>query len=1194
MADIDQDSRPGSRPGAEQRSWNEILKQTYRRALGRAGAESSLLALAWVAPFWLLLLALGMLMPASPLSAWIFAGLALAAGLGGIIWGLRRYLRRRSDLETFGAWLEQRADLFDNEFINALRLELNPLEGDPLARHLIGRVIARARKIHHDLPIPKLYQTTSLRRPGLIAAAAGLIALLLFVLSPVAFRDSLTALTTPASIQPPLVLMTVAPGDISLDRGSSLDVTASVESTEKIEAAHLLVKGADGVWRSYPMTPTDALDGSGRPAGSADAVPGRLRKDFSYHFADLQAGLTYLVATESDRSRPYQVTLREPLRALGYRKILEWPSYTKLPRQSEVASHGDFSALLGTRATLQITASRPGAEGAVIWNSGDRQVLRSSGGELEGGWIVAKADTYRVSLRDTLGGAWRSEPFVVSLLDDLPPVLRVLSPTGDLNVPTDMQVILDVECVDDYGLGELVLIYSRAWEPPQRLSLGLWESAREARITYPWDLEDLGLLPGTEVSFFFELSDNDAVLGPKITRSAMFTIRFPSLAEMYTQLEEEQEQDIFDLGEMLDVQEKLQDDLEEISRELKKETELSWEKQQEIQEFLQDQKNLGERLEEVAQSLNQSLEQMEQQSLFTPEMASKLQQIRELVNEIQSEEFHEYMNAMQEAMNNLSRRDLEQAMEDFKFSQQDLQKGLDRTLELLKRLMAEEKLGRLQQEVEKLAMEQKALNEQLAEASGEKTDEMKEEAADKAASESEEGEKTQAAAESDKEAESNESTDSDKSAEQENSESQDSESASSKMSEADRQALQEEQKRIEEETKRLEKQLEELSKMSEESLKQLAEQMKELQRKNLLDQAQQNMQQSQQSMSQGKPKDSLRFGRKAQQNLAMMSQQLQSAKEAMEKDNNTEITRKLFAIANNLVFVSQTQEGLVLEESRYSTDQLAVEQQALLEETRTNLDSLFAVGRETPVISMEQARLMGEALRKMDQSVRHFERGSRQPANVFAMESREAIDSAIAGLLQTCSGMSKSSCSNPNSQCQNKLQGLGAQQSRLNQDSQSLMGQSMSPRLTPAQGDQMKKLAARQEMIRRGLEDVNQQMGDQRNVLGRLDDLAEEMKEIAEEMRQRGVDEKILKRQEKILSRLLTAQRSLRKQDEREERISKPGGNSADRSQPQPLPQQTTRREALMRGILRGGQDPIPAEYRRLVEEYWKALMSNP
>jgi hypothetical protein len=177
----------------------------------------------------------------------------------------------------------------------------------------------------------------------------------------------------------------------------------------------------------------------------------------------------------------------------------------------------------------------------------------------------------------------------------------------------------------------------------------------------------------------------------------------------------------------------------------------------------------------------------------------------------------------------------------------------------------------------------------------------------------------------------------------------------------------------------------------------------------------------------------------------------------------------------------------------------------------------------------------------------------------------------------------------------NQMQGLASQQMKLNGQTQQMLGQqSQGNRLTPSDGDQVMRLAARQEMIQKGLESVGEELGNQRNVLGRLDEMAKEMEEIAADMRTRGVDERILRRQEKILSRLLTAQKSIRRQDQKEERVSRPGRNPQDRTSPPPVAPQVTRREEILRGILRGGKDPIPADYRQLVEDYWKALMVQP
>jgi len=102
------------------------------------------------------------------------------------------------------------------------------------------------------------------------------------------------------------------------------------------------------------------------------------------------------------------------------------------------------------------------------------------------------------------------------------------------------------------------------------------------------------------------------------------------------------------------------------------------------------------------------------------------------------------------------------------------------------------------------------------------------------------------------------------------------------------------------------------------------------------------------------------------------------------------------------------------------------------------------------------------------------------------------------------------------------------------------------------------------------------------------------MEEIAAEMKERGLDQRLLERQQKILSRLLTAQRSLRKEDTKEERISRRGENPLDRESPAEAELGPTALDRLRRGILRGSQDPVPAEFKRLVDDYFRSLAEKP
>lgn len=139
----------------------------------------------------------------------------------------------------------------------------------------------------------------------------------------------------------------------------------------------------------------------------------------------------------------------------------------------------------------------------------------------------------------------------------------------------------------------------------------------------------------------------------------------------------------------------------------------------------------------------------------------------------------------------------------------------------------------------------------------------------------------------------------------------------------------------------------------------------------------------------------------------------------------------------------------------------------------------------------------------------------------------------------------------------------------------------------------MVQLAAQQEMIRRGLQEVQQSMGNQSDVLGRLDRIAKDMDDVTQQLRSHDLDPRILERQQRILSHLLTAQRSLHKEGETQERQSQPALNPQVLPSPPPIEASMSWQEALRRGILRGSQDPVPDDYHKLVESYFRSLGSH-
>ena len=136
-------------------------------------------------------------------------------------------------------------------------------------------------------------------------------------------------------------------------------------------------------------------------------------------------------------------------------------------------------------------------------------------------------------------------------------------------------------------------------------------------------------------------------------------------------------------------------------------------------------------------------------------------------------------------------------------------------------------------------------------------------------------------------------------------------------------------------------------------------------------------------------------------------------------------------------------------------------------------------------------------------------------------------------------------------------------------------------------------MAAEQEAIRRGLEEATQKLGQGGGTLGRLGDVAQDMQKVAEELRGGRLEQKTVERQQRILSRLLDAPRSVEKRDYSRRRTSRPGVDVV-RSSPGALsPELMKSRPSLAALLARGGRDPVSPRYRPVVDQYFEALLKG-
>ena len=203
-----------------------------------------------------------------------------------------------------------------------------------------------------------------------------------------------------------------------------------------------------------------------------------------------------------------------------------------------------------------------------------------------------------------------------------------------------IQYKLEIE--DDYGFNNLQLAYEirrpkYLGVEPYIAMFRIPELNRDTTkqfIKTHWNLSDLMLMPDDEVHYHLELTDNDIISGPKKTISNKLIAKVPSLADLYEEIENKEDNIEEKFSESIDELANLKSQIEEMELNvLKAEDELQWEDQQKIKELVEDAKKELNKIKDISNAMETLLEESEKHNLFLPDLAEKFKELSNLINE---------------------------------------------------------------------------------------------------------------------------------------------------------------------------------------------------------------------------------------------------------------------------------------------------------------------------------------------------------------------------------------------------------------------------------------------------------------------------------------------------------------------------------------------------------------------------------
>ncbi|MBI2429566.1 MAG: hypothetical protein HYV29_12380 [Ignavibacteriales bacterium] len=918
----------------------------------------------------------------------------------------------------------------------------------------------------------------------------------------------------------------VEPGDIDIIKGESVPVKARIIQNGIEPVPQLLTLSYAEEGISIDQRIELKPDSSGL---------------FTYMFPSVKSSLQYEFTTDDISSERFGITVtdRPFVRSLSITIIP--PAYSKLPSQTLDENIGDLLVLAGSKIIWHITTNKEISRGFVVYKDGAETRFKNRGKYYNAVHTAMQPTSYYIELEDTKGiSASSGIEYKIDILPDAHPTVDILSPGKNVDVTQGMILPMEFKVTDDFGVNQLQLAFrlvqSRFAQIEETFAIILpFDSVNviDEILSYEWDLALLGLVPEDVVEYFVEVFDNDNVNGPKSGRSQTFLIRLPSLEEVFADADKGHDDALKTMESALKDAEELKKEVEELSDDLKRNQNMDWQKEKKAEELTKKYQEIQNKIEEVRKQTEEMMENLQRNNAMSQETLDKYLELQKMMQELNSPEFQQAMKRMQQAMQNVSPEQMREAMQQAQFSEEQFRKSIDRTLNLLKRIQVEQKIDEAVKRAEEMQKEQEAIENE--------TEQLKENDSEKAHD------------------------------------------------------LARRQEEVNRQLEELQKSLNEAREKMEEFPKEMPlDKMDDAQRSADNKQMKEAMKQSAQNLRSLQTEQAMTSQQQASSGMQEMSEQISELQEQLLNNQMRETMDNLRKSMQDLLTISQQQEQLknqsrALDPNSQQFRDIAQKQQSLQGDLSNVANALAELAQKSFVVSPEMGKQIGKAMGQMEQSMNAIEQRNGQMTSSMQGEAMASLNKT-ATLVQSAMQSMQQQGGQGGGSLMQQLRNMAMQQQNINMQTQQL-GQQQG--LSQQQMQEIGRLAQQQEAVRKSLEQLQREAQgnpERDRIMGDLNKITGEMKEVVEQLEQQNVDPTTLQQQERILSRLLQAQRSMRERDFEQRRTATAGVTPTRQS---PLQLSQGKDSQLQRDLQRAMESGYSKEYIELIRKYYEAISKN-
>jgi hypothetical protein len=799
--------------------------------------------------------------------------------------------------------------------------------------------------------------------------------------------------------------------------------------------------------------------------------------NFSYVFKNMQHSTKFKLTADGYTSREYEIRVLPNPVLLNFDIQLNYPKY--LGKKDEVLRNtGDLVIPAGTKVTWNFNTKD--TRNLRVSFIDTTYVLNPSANACTYANRFMQSNSYAVTTSNEYLKSKDSVVYMINVIPDLYPSIQVEERKDSMS---SQKLYYRGEVKDDYGFSNLSFNYkiSRKEDSSSTAKSGndKYESVKipisgtfsQDQFIYSWDIGKLNPAPGDQIEYFFEVWDNDGVHGSKSTRSQKMLFKAPTRKELAEKSEESNQAVKSDISETLEKAKELQKDLDDIHKKVLEKKSLSWQDKKKIQELKDKEQSLEKNIEKFKKENEKSQKEQSDYRKDDQKLIDKQQQINDLFEQLMTEDMKKQIKELEKLMQTMDKDKMQEQLEKMKLSNKDLEKELDRTLEMFKQVEFDKKLTETKERLDKLAEEQQKL--------AEKSEDKK--------ADSKELENKQEKMNKDFEDIRKEMNDLEK-----KNNALEKPHEEFKNTDQKEQDIQKDQKQSSQDLKSKE------NKKASKSQKSAAEKMKEMA---------QQMAQMQAKMEEDQNEEDMAAVRQILQNLVHLSFDQEALMADLEKTRT-----------DNPQYIK-----------------IAKTQKRLKDDSKMIEDSLLALSKRNPAINNYVNKEVSSINSNMDKAIANLaerqssEAGSRQQ---FAMTSINNLALILSEALAQMQESQKKQ-GKPGAGSCNKPGGKGQKESaaslrKLQQSLNNRMG-AMMKKMKDGKGgkdgtgmsEEFARMAAQQEAIREMLQKMSDQLKKDGKGGGNLGSTSEKMDETETDLVNKRITQETIKRQQEILSKML-------------------------------------------------------------------------